>query len=195
MSTHASGADDGNPSVLAALAGRLGVSQEDLARDLDALGVSLAAHDTEEGALSHVGRVAWAMTSWQWGDEPSAPVLSDHDTTTDPRPTRDGAHRHRGTGTHDSPHRKEHTMSTHLILIETGYKTASANYKFATLGPMSLDEARTRFEALRSGTDRELPAEDGATVLEVTNTQFVRLRPGRSGTSLDRVTLGQVVSS
>lgn len=84
--------------------------------------------------------------------------------------------------------------STHIVLIETGYKTASANYRFATLGPMSLDEARSRFEALRAGTDRELPAQPGAMVLEVTDTQFVRLCLGRTGTSLDRVTLGNIVS-
>ena len=81
-------------------------------------------------------------------------------------------------------------MSTHAIVLETGYKVASSNHRFTLLGPMSLDEARTRFEALAAGTDAALPPTKGAVVVRVGEYQFLRIASGLTGTKMDRVTWG-----
>ena len=85
-------------------------------------------------------------------------------------------------------------MNNHMIVIETGYKTTSANYKIHTIGPVDQAEADNRFQSLMAGTAPELPGAKGTTVIKVSDEQFMRIRTGLSGsTILDRVTRGTVV--
>ena len=56
---------------------------------------------------------------------------------------------------------------------------------------MLLSAPQDLFGALRSGRSELLPAESGATVVDVTDTQFIRVRKSRGATVLDRVTLGR----
>ncbi len=85
-------------------------------------------------------------------------------------------------------------MSNHVIVIETGFKSASANYKIHTIGPVDQAEADSCFQSLMAGTAAELPSAKGTTVIKVSDAQFMRIRTGLSGsTILDRVTRGTVV--
>lgn len=81
-------------------------------------------------------------------------------------------------------------MSTHVIIVETGYKTTSANYKISVSDPLTQETAEQRYAALRAGTDPALPAESGALIVDVGPGQFLRTRRVRGATVLDRVTMG-----
>lgn len=84
-------------------------------------------------------------------------------------------------------------MADQLIVIETGYKNASANYDIHTIGPLPEAQATERFRALMAGTAPELREAKDATVVEVSDNQFLRLRHGLTGALiLDRVTRGAV---
>lgn len=82
-------------------------------------------------------------------------------------------------------------MDQYVIVVESGYKTTSANYRITPTEPMGLQEAQDLYAALRSGTSKHLPAEPGATVVELSDRQFLRIRSVRAATVLDRVTMGR----
>jgi hypothetical protein len=85
-------------------------------------------------------------------------------------------------------------MAQYVIVLEQGYKRASMNHSISTTDPMGEEDARTAFDALRSG-DREdlLPPKSGAVLLEVSATEFLRLHKGMSSLTMDRVTLTRVI--
>lgn len=83
-------------------------------------------------------------------------------------------------------------MSDHIIVIETGYKRGSANYRIELTDAMSRAESLAEFDALRAGTSDRLPAVDGARIIDLCETQFLRVRSRLGATMLDRVTLGPV---
>lgn len=83
-------------------------------------------------------------------------------------------------------------MSQYVIVVETGYKYASSNHRIDYTEPMSENDAMARFDALRAGTDDLLKAVNGATIADMSSTQFLRVRKKlSSGTVMDRVTVGQ----
>ncbi len=49
-------------------------------------------------------------------------------------------------------------MNNPVIVIETDFKSASANYRIHTIGPVDQAEADTRFQSLLAGTAPELPS-------------------------------------
>lgn len=81
-------------------------------------------------------------------------------------------------------------MDQYAIVIESGYKTTSANYRIAITEPMELSSAQELYASLRAGTSERLPAEPGATIVDVSDQQFLRVRSVRSATVLDRVSMG-----
>lgn len=81
-------------------------------------------------------------------------------------------------------------MDQFVIVVETDYQRGSANYRIAHTEPTSQDEARVQYDALHAGTDPLLPPVDGAVVVDVADTQFLRLRKKLGAQHLDRVTLG-----
>lgn len=81
-------------------------------------------------------------------------------------------------------------MHEYLIVVESGYKTTSANYRIWASEPLSQEAARQRFAALRAGADEALPAVAGAQVIDASDGQFLRLHKVRGALVLDRVTVG-----
>lgn len=81
-------------------------------------------------------------------------------------------------------------MEQYVVVVEAGYKSGSANYRVNHTDPMPEREARAVFDALHAGTSELLPGVDGAVVVDVSDTQFLRFRRKHGATSLDRVTLG-----
>lgn len=86
-------------------------------------------------------------------------------------------------------------MTAYAIVIETGYKTTSPNYRISLEGPLEEPAARTLFASLRAGTDSRLPAAKQATVVDVSDRQFLRLRQMRGATVMDRVTIGPAATT
>lgn len=82
-------------------------------------------------------------------------------------------------------------MDQYVIVIESGYKTTSANYHIKPTGPMGRQEAQDLYADLRTGTSEHLAAEPGATIIDLSDCQFLRIRSVRGATILDRVTMGR----
>lgn len=80
-------------------------------------------------------------------------------------------------------------MDQFVIVIETGYKSGSANYRIHPTEPMSDQDARAEYDALHSGNSDALPSIEGAVVVDVSHTQFIRVHSARGATKLDRITL------
>lgn len=85
-------------------------------------------------------------------------------------------------------------MAQYVIVIESGYKTTSANYHITPTEPMGLEQAQELYSALRAGTHKSLPGEAGATVVDLSDRQFLRIRSVRAATILDRVTMGRATA-
>lgn len=82
-------------------------------------------------------------------------------------------------------------MDEYVIVVETGYKMASAAHRMAFTEPMSRWEATRMFLELMEGWHEDLlPARPDSTVLEVSSTEFLRVHQAMGGAVvLDRVTL------
>lgn len=85
-------------------------------------------------------------------------------------------------------------MNQFVIVVETGYNSGSSNYRIKHTGSLSQDEAVNQFNALRAGTDQMFSAVDGATIVTVSDTQFLRLHKSLTGTMMDRVTMGSATT-
>ena len=81
-------------------------------------------------------------------------------------------------------------MDQYVIVVESGYKTTSANYHIRPTEPLPLTEATELYAALRAGTSERLRAEPGATIVDLGDAQFLRVRSVRGATVLDRVSMG-----
>lgn len=81
-------------------------------------------------------------------------------------------------------------MDQFVIVVESNYQRGSANYHITHTDPTSQPAAKAQYDALHAGTDQLLPAVDGAVVVDVSDTQFLRLRKKLGAERLDRVTLG-----
>ena len=85
-------------------------------------------------------------------------------------------------------------MEQYVIVVETGYKLASANHKITPTDPMERSEAQQLFiELMENGHPDLLPEKKDTSILEVSPVEFVRLHRAMGGAvELDRVTLARV---
>lgn len=82
-------------------------------------------------------------------------------------------------------------MDEYVIVVETGYKKASAAHQVSFTEPMPRLEAVKMFLEIMDGRHGELlPARSGRLILEVSSTEFVQVQQNMGGSVvLDRVTL------
>lgn len=85
-------------------------------------------------------------------------------------------------------------MEQYVIVVETGYKLASANHKITPTDPMGRPEAQQLFiELMENGHPDLLPEKNDTSILEVSPVEFIRLHRAMGGAvELDRVTLARV---
>jgi len=85
-------------------------------------------------------------------------------------------------------------MEQYVIVVETGYKLASANHKITPTQPMDGVEAQQMFTEMMDSRHPELlPPKHNTTILEVSPVEFLRLHRAMGGAvELDRVTLARV---
>ena len=84
-------------------------------------------------------------------------------------------------------------MDTYALVIETGYKRTSPNYRIRATEPMPREEAEALFADLRSGRSDLWPQDAEALVIDASPTQIVRVRKHLGASIMDRVTMGPVV--
>ncbi|KAD4059563.1 hypothetical protein [Arthrobacter yangruifuii] len=82
-------------------------------------------------------------------------------------------------------------MDEYVIVVETGYKMASAAHRVAFTEPMDLREATRLFLDIREGQREDLlPSRTDSSILEVSPTEFIQVHQAMGGAVvLDRVTL------
>ncbi|MCC3275699.1 hypothetical protein LJ753_07420 [Arthrobacter sp. zg-Y20] len=82
-------------------------------------------------------------------------------------------------------------MDEYVIVVETGYKMASAAHRMTFTEPMARWEATRTFLELMEGRHEDLlPARTDSHILEVSATEFLRVHQAMGGSVvLDRVTL------
>lgn len=85
-------------------------------------------------------------------------------------------------------------MDEYVIVVETGYKLASANHKITPTEPMDRLAAERMFTEMMDGGHPELlPEKNDTSFLEVSPVEFLRLHRAMGGAvELDRVTLARV---
>lgn len=85
-------------------------------------------------------------------------------------------------------------MDQYIVVLETGYKLASANHKITATEPLPQFEANRLFLELMDGLHADLlPAKADTTILEVSPTEFMRIHRAMGGAVvMDRVTLTRV---
>ncbi|MFC7859074.1 hypothetical protein [Arthrobacter koreensis] len=85
-------------------------------------------------------------------------------------------------------------MDEYVIVVETGYKLASANHKITPTEPMERLAAERMFTEMMDGGHPELlPEKHNTSFLEVSPVEFLRLHRAMGGAvELDRVTLARV---
>ncbi|MCC9144091.1 MULTISPECIES: hypothetical protein [unclassified Arthrobacter] len=82
-------------------------------------------------------------------------------------------------------------MDEYVIVIETGYKLASAAHRVIYTEPMARAEATRLFLDLMAGQREDLlPGRLDSTILEVSPTEFLQVHQAMGGSVvMDRVTL------
>ncbi|MET4060676.1 hypothetical protein ABIB35_002227 [Arthrobacter sp. UYP6] len=85
-------------------------------------------------------------------------------------------------------------MDQYVVVLETGYKLASANHKITATEPLPHVEANRLFLELLDGQHADLlPAKADTSYLEVSPTEFMRIHRAMGGAMvMDRVTLARV---
>ena len=86
---------------------------------------------------------------------------------------------------------REAGVDEYVIVVETGYKEASAAHRVSFTEPMPRQQAEMMFLEIMDGRHEELlPFRTNRFILEVSHTEFVQVQQNMGGSVvLDRVTL------